>query len=173
MRERGILEIRPGRGGGLFLAQATPVVKPRHTLLNVAGGAAETRDAIEPRETLEHFIAVQAARHRTDDDTVRPRRAMEAMRDSTADWEAFMQANWALHRDIAAICPNGMARAVYLSTLGYLQQSTAPALADSGAETGTAYRRRRMAVHEQLVAAIISGREDALAQIVKEHNSPA
>ena len=173
LRERGILEIRPGRGGGLFLAQATPVVKLRHTLLNVAGGAAETRDAIELRETLEHFIAVQAARHRTDEDTVRLRRAMEAMRDSTADWEAFMQANWALHRDIAAICPNGMARAVYLSTLGYLQQSTAPALADSGAETGMAYRRRRMAVHEQLVAANISGREDALAQIVKEHNTPA
>ncbi|MFJ2620297.1 FadR/GntR family transcriptional regulator [Glutamicibacter sp. NPDC087344] len=173
LRERGLLEIRPGRGGGLFLAQPTPVVKLRHTLLTVADGTTATKDAIELRETLELFIAVQAARHRTDDDTLRLHRSLEAMREVQQDWEAFMQANWALHRDIAAICPNEMARAVYLSTLGYLQQSTAPALVDGSTATGTEYRRRRVAVHERLVEAIISGREAQLADIVLEHNSPA
>lgn len=173
LRERGLLEIRPGRGGGLFLAQPTPVVKLRHTLLTVANGATATQDAIELRETLELYIAVQAARYRTDDDTVQLRRALESMREMQQDWEAFMQSNWALHRDIAAICPNEMARAVYLSTLGYLQQSTAPALVDGSTRTGTEYRRRRVAVHEKLVEAIISGSEADLADIVLEHNSPS
>jgi len=133
LRERGLLEIRPGRGGGLFLAQVTPVVKLRHTLLNVDNGAAATRDAIELRETT----------------------------------------NWALHSNIAAICPNEMARAVYLSTLGYLQQSTAPALDESSPGMSAAYWRQRVEIHEKLVEAIILGREADLAGIVLEHNSPA
>ncbi|MNW56748.1 HTH-type transcriptional regulator LutR [compost metagenome] len=173
LRERGLLEIRPGRGGGLFLAQVTPVVKLRHTLLNVDNGAAATRDAIELRETMEHFIAVQACRYRTDDDTVVLRRAIENMRGTQSDWEAFMQANWALHSNIAAICPNEMARAVYLSTLGYLQQSTAPALDESSPGMSAAYWRQRVEIHEKLVEAIILGREADLAGIVLEHNSPA
>lgn len=173
LRERGLLEIRPGRGGGLFVAQPTPVVKLRHTLLNVASGTAAMNDAIELREALEHFIAVQAARYRTDDDAVQLRRDLDAMREVQDDWEAFMQANWALHRDIASICPNEMARAVYLSTLGYLQQSSAPSLVDGVTRTGTAYRRRRVAVHEKLVDAIVNGREAELSDIVMEHNTPA
>ncbi|UYQ77270.1 FCD domain-containing protein [Glutamicibacter sp. JL.03c] len=172
LRERGMLEIRPGRGGGLFLAQRTPVVQLRHTLLNVASSATATQEAIELREALELFIAVQAARHRTDDDVLRLRRSLQLLREAQHDWEAFMQANWALHRDIAAICPNEMARAVYLSTLGYLQQSSAGALLDENTAAGAGYRRRRVEVHEKLVESIIDARERDLPGIVQEHNSP-
>ena len=33
------------------------------------------------------------------------------------DWSAFMAANWALHERIAAVTPNGLARAVYVGTI--------------------------------------------------------
>ena len=58
LRERGILEIRPGRSGGLFVAEPTPVVRLRHTLLTVHEQPSTVLDAIELRDHLEELIDV-------------------------------------------------------------------------------------------------------------------
>lgn len=173
LRERGLIEIRPGRGGGLFVVEPTPVIRLRHTLLTVGQGATTTSDAIELREALEAFIALQACRYHTDDDIVQLRTDLAAMYGAQDDWEAFMKANWALHRHIAMICPNEMARAVYLSTLGYLQQASSPEITGDTPELISLYRRRRYVVHEELVNAIADGDESSLGTIIAEHNSPA
>ena len=47
LTERGTVEVRPGRGGGLFVAQVSPVVRLRQTLLTVPQGATTVADAIE------------------------------------------------------------------------------------------------------------------------------
>lgn len=172
LRERGLLEIRPGRGGGLFVAEPNPVVRLRHTLLSVGDSVPSVKDAIQLRETLEEFIAIEASRFRNEADIRRLRTDLRAMKASTDDWNSFMQANWKLHEHIAEICPNEMAKAVYRSTLGYLSQAASSRL-DEQSEGMSAYRKGRYQVHEELVEAIANADEQAVRTAVREHNSPA
>ena len=123
LRDRGVLEIRPGRGGGLFVADQSPVVRLRHTLLSVAGEPGTVADAIELRNHLEELVDVGAARCAGEDDIPALRARLDDMA-AAPDWDAFLRANWALHESIAQLCPNTMARAVYVGTLGHLTSST-------------------------------------------------
>jgi len=169
LRDRGVLEIRPGRGGGLFVADRGPVVRLRHTLLSVTEEAGSVADAIELRDCLEALIDTGAARHRSEADIADLRLLLEAMRTAPA-WDAFMRANWALHERIARISPNGMARAVYAATLGHLSAS------ETAVEDGQApasYRAERYRVHADLVGAIADGDEPAVRAAVARHNYPA
>jgi DNA-binding FadR family transcriptional regulator len=168
LRDRGVLEIRPGRGGGLYVADRGPVVRLRHTLLSVKEEAGSVADAIELRDCLEVLIDVGAARHRSDADVADIRDLLRQMRDAP-DWEAFVRGNWALHERIARISPNGMARAVYASTLGHL--SAAESSLDGQAPAD--YSVRRYEVHLDLVDAIASGDEPAVRAAVARHNVTA
>ena len=103
LRERGVLEIRPGRTGGLFVAETSPVLRLRHTLLTVGEQPTAVIDSIELRDHLEELIDVGAARCRTDED-ISELRLLVANMESSADWDGFMRANWALHERIASIC---------------------------------------------------------------------
>lgn len=169
LRERGILEIRPGRSGGLFVARSTPVVRLRHTLLTVHDEPSTVLDAIELRDHLEELVDVGAARCRTATD-VADLRALLAEMEGAGDWDAFMRANWALHARIAEIAPNAMARAVYVGTLGYLS-STASSRFDAEDPAAAAYRAERHGVHARLVDAIAAGDVDAVVAAVAAHNS--
>ncbi|MCM0621416.1 FadR/GntR family transcriptional regulator [Nocardioides bruguierae] len=164
LRDRGILVIRPGRGGGLFVAEAGPVVRLRHTLLAVDEDPTTVVDAIELRDHLELLVASGAARCRTDEDVVALRHLQSRLADADG-WSAFMAANWALHERIAAICPNAMARAVYTSTLGHLTGAGATWSDDERPD----YRLERVAVHDDLVEAIAAGDLDAVAAAVRRH----
>src|ERR671927_288464 len=168
LRDRGVLEIRPGRGGGLFVADRGPVVRLRHTLLSVEEEPGTVADAIELRDHLEVLIDVGAARHRTKRDVADLRRLLQQMR-SAPDWDGFMRANWALHERIAAISPNGMARAVYTSTLGQL--NAASSRVDENDPGAVDYRTGRYQVHVDLVEAIADGDESTLRAAVARHNT--
>ncbi|MFI6181669.1 FadR/GntR family transcriptional regulator [Nonomuraea sp. NPDC051191] len=166
LRDRGVLEIRPGRGGGLFVADPGPVVRLRHTLLGVAEEPGTVADAIELRDHLEELIDVGAARHRTRRDVADLRRLLRRLR-AAPGWDAFVRANWALHERIAAISPNAMARAVYTGTVGHLG-ATSPSPDDAA---GAGYREQRYQVHADLVEAIAAGDENAVRAAVARHNT--
>lgn len=167
LRERGVLEIRPGRGGGLFIAAETPVVRMRHTLLGAAGSDRSVRDAIELREALEEPIALAAARACTPDDAVRLRAAAQQLATTGGDFDQFIARNWQLHELIAQLCPNTMMSAVYVSCLGYLLRSE-HSYDDAGA-VGE-YIAERSAAHVALVEAIISADPARICAAVRAHN---
>lgn len=169
LRDRGVLQIRPGRGGGLFVADRGPVVRLRHTLLDVRDEPETVADAIELRDHLEVLVDIGAARCRTDEDVAELRTLLEGMR-AAPDWDAFMRANWALHERIAAICPNRMAAAVYTGTLGHLNASASSRL-DDDTEASQRYRAERCGAHEDLVEAIAAGDEPAVRAAVARHNT--
>jgi DNA-binding FadR family transcriptional regulator len=165
LRDRGLLEIRQGRGGGLFAVEAGPVVRMRHTLLGVVDNPTTVADAVELREHLELLIDVAAARHRTDRDVSELREMLAAMELAQTD-EEFIRANWALHERIALICPNEMARSVYIGTLGHLATTT-PHIDDKNARD---YRRERLRIHRNLVEAIAAGEASRVRKVVADHN---
>lgn len=166
LRDRGVLVVRPGRNGGLFVAKTTPFVRLRHTLMRFDEDPTTVADAIELRESLEELIAVKAAHHRSDNDVADLKAILEEMR-HTPTWDDFMQLNWALHHRIAEVCPNSMARAVYESTLGFLTGGHA----EQDGEVDATYRQTRQQVHDDLVAAIASGDARATIAAVAAHRA--
>lgn len=167
LRDRGAVRIKPGRGGGLFVAERGPVVRLRHTLLTIDDEPTAVMDAIELRDHLELLIDLAAMRHRTARDIEELRGRLAAMR-AARDWPAFMDGNWKLHERIAVICPNVMARAVYVGTLGHINTSAA-SYAD-GADSA-AYRAERLEVHTELVEAIAGDDEHRLRVAVARHHT--
>jgi len=167
LRERGILDIRPGRGGGLFVAAPSPIVRLRHHLLTVRDAPSDVREAIALREALEELIAVEAARHCSEADAARLAGQLERLERAVRDPERFMRENWALHERIADIGTNTMAAAVYRGTLGYMARASAVSSDDPGEE----HRRRRHRVHAELVHAIVTGDEPAIREAVRRHNA--
>ncbi|MDJ0396430.1 FCD domain-containing protein [Rhodococcus sp. G-MC3] len=168
LSERGTVEVRPGRGGGLFVATVNAVVRLRRTLLTVANGATSVADAIAVRESLEELIALEAARHRTDADIADLEEALAHMESCCSDWTAFMASNWALHERIAAIAPNGLARAVYVGTIRCVAELTVHAESEPQIDAED-YLASRAAVHAELVHAIVDGDEDRTRLAVEAH----
>jgi len=168
LRERGVLEIRPGRSGGLYVADSGPLVQLRHTLLEVDGDVPTVREAIELRDHLEILIDTSAARHRSSTDIDQLRAHLQAMADAEG-WDTFMTANWALHERIAMICPNAMARAVYVGTLGHLTASSVR-YAQNGVPSAS-YRIERLRVHTDLVEAIGAADEVRVRAAVSRHHT--
>lgn len=166
LRDRGVLDVRPGRGGGLFVAETGPVVRLRHTLLGVADDPSALADAVELRDHLEVLVDTAAARHCSDADAADLRDILREM-SAASSWEGFLRANWSLHERIAALCPNVMARAVYVGTLGHLDATT-PSL--DGVDAAT-YRHERHQIHVELVEAIARGDVAAVPAVVARHNA--
>ncbi|MFW3368652.1 FadR/GntR family transcriptional regulator [Rhodococcus qingshengii] len=168
LRDRGVLEIRQGRGGGLFVAEKSPAVRLRHTLLSVTEGASVVADAIELRDHLEILIDTAAARHRSRADIADLGAHLKRM-ESAPDWDTFLRANWALHERIATIVPNDLARSVYIGTLGPLH-GTATEFDNERDAAG--YRTERFHIHVELVDAISAGDVAAVRAAVVRHNTP-
>ncbi|MCD2196903.1 FCD domain-containing protein [Actinomycetospora endophytica] len=165
LADRGVLVVRPGRGGGLFAAEQGPVVRMRRTLLAAANRPTEVADAVELRNQLEELIDLGAARCCGEADAAELRSRLRAM-EVAADWGGFVRATWALHERIAELCPNAMARAVYVATLGHLG-TTSPQLESDDARS---YRGRRLQVHVDLVDAITAGDDAAVRAAVARHH---
>ncbi len=170
LAERGSVEVRPGRGGGLFAAPVSPVVRLRQTLLTVPQGAITVADAIAVREALEELIGLEAARYRTDRDLLDLEGCLDGMRHAGDDLEQFLHANWSMHERIAAITPNELARAMYVGSLRCIEELSASA--DHGtASTPDDYLAERLGVHTELVAAIRLGDEDRVRAAIAAHRA--
>ena len=172
LSERGTVEIRPGRGGGLFVASVSPVVRLRRTLLTVPQGASTISDAIAVREALEEMIDLDAARHRTQEDIADLGACMTVMRECGEDWTAFMASNWALHERIAMITPNDLARGVYVGTIRCVAELPVHPETDEK-DDAAEYLALRIARHAQLVDAIVSGDPALTRDAVEAHRGIA
>lgn len=171
LSDRGTVEIRPGRGGGLFVANPNPIVRLRHTLLTVRKMPTTVADAIAVREALEHLIATDAARHRARQDITALRKLLADLKRAMTSTDRFMRANWALHERIAEITHNHLAKAVYLSTTRCIADLSEHADPDEKSRTED-YLRLRFDLHTELVEAIIAGDVARTATAVERHNAP-
>ncbi|WP_371348632.1 FadR/GntR family transcriptional regulator [Ancylobacter sp. IITR112] len=157
LSDRGVAEVRPGRGGGVYVKSDHPVVRMRRTLLSVTERPGSVFDAIAVRDALEALVDVDAARHRTEQDIADIKALMEELsRALLQGLGPFLDANWRLHGRIAEITPNAMARDFYLSALDFIKEHAASAQHDNPA-TGPGYLQIRLQVHQELVDAIASG----------------
>lgn len=168
--DRGMVEIRPGRGGGVFVAGTGPVVRLRHTLLSVHGEATTLADAIAIREALEPLVVLDATRSRTAAQARALRSQLGRLEAALDDHDAFLRAVWVLHEHIAAATPNEMLRAMYLAMMQVIGEHADRAVSDAELpDEAEGYRAHRLAVHRELVAAIDAGDVERASRAVTAH----
>jgi DNA-binding FadR family transcriptional regulator len=163
LETRGLIEARPGPGGGVFAARAAARVTLAHSVLGLRSDGTTYAELLEVRDALEPLICRQAARHHRAADI----RALEALVDRMAkqqdDPRGFFQTNWRLHRRIARLCHNGPLRTMYLTLLDVLEPIVDRA--EHGAFDGPGHVR----VHRDLVAAIDGGDGPELEAALEHH----
>lgn len=170
LADRGLAEIRPGRGGGLFATAAGPMVKIRHTLLAVTDAPASVAEAVAVREALEVLIDVDAALHRTPADISDMTKLLTKLKAAAAKGTTqFLLANWDLHERIALISPNQTASALYLSMTRFVREHAVAATHDDAPESAAEWLHIRVETHEQLVDAIVAGDPVAARTAVDKH----
>ena len=160
---RGLIEARPGPGGGLFVATSSVRVAIRRNSPQATWGAARYADCLVVRTALEPMVCRDAAAHHDDEDIaaigrivdddgtpLRPARAVlrAELGPAPADRQALPQRAAAQHLPDAPGLPRGRARR------------------DRPARLRRARRRR---AHRELVAAIASGPGDRLEAAIAAH----
>lgn len=165
LQERRRIVLRPGPGGGLFVAATDPVVRLGQTLLTVHGEPLAVAGAIEVREQLEPLVAAHAAQHRTTKDARELKALIAAMKKNIDDRSAFVSLNWDLHTRIAAISPNAVLRSTYVGLYEFVNQMS---LVDPQPRDSI-YLAQRLKVHTELVAAILAGDVAAARHVGEAH----
>lgn len=164
MTSRGIVEARPGPGGGVFVANREGESEARlgHALLGLEATEATLNDCVECRMTIEPAIYRHAAECLGPEDIEALEVLVATMASSLDDQDAFLEANWAFHRRVAAVCDNRLLRATYLALIDILEAGLEEfAFGSHGLDDAE--------VHSELTAAMANGDAQRLARAVKLH----
>ncbi|HEX4291788.1 MAG TPA: FCD domain-containing protein [Trebonia sp.] len=160
LQTRQLIAVRPGPGGGLFVADRPVTVRLAGTVLELNTGEGAVAQATRIRAALEPLLVEDALWHASPADLAALGDHLEPMAAAVAsqDAVAFARADWQLHAQIAAASPSELLRSMYGIVLELIERhalSVRPA--DGTAPPG--YMQERYQLHADLVAAL--GRRDA------------
>ena len=174
LQTRELIMVRPGPGGGLFVADRTPTVRLGHSLLELDAGQATVADAIRIRDALDPLLIEDALWHASPADLAVLRGHLEPMAAAAAsqDAGAFVHANWQLHAQIAAISPNQMLRSLYGALLELIERHTLSVL-PAGDAPLAGYIEERYQLHADLVAALERRDAAEARRLITAHNTQA
>ncbi len=163
LETRGLIEARPGPGGGVFVSGPATRVAMSHGVLGFKSGSTSYEECLEVRDVLEPLIESHAARHHRASDIRELNRIVKGMEAARDDPAAFFKCNWALHRRIAQLCRNGPLRGMYPALIDFLEMSV------DHAEFSGFDGEAIVAVHRDLVKAIDGGEGPQLDAAIQAH----
>jgi DNA-binding FadR family transcriptional regulator len=167
LETRGVVEARPGPGGGIFVARQAVRSAVRfahmHTVLGFPTESTTYRDCLVVRDALEPLICRDAARRHSDSDIATLRAVVALMERHLADPVAYFKCNWELHRRIAALSANTPLCSIYLTLTEGLESMLEHAEIDEF--DGPTY----VAIHRELVEAIAAGPGPRLEAAIAAH----
>ena len=154
MAVRGVVDARPGPGGGVFVA--------RRPLAEMDWTRATLGDCAELRAVLEPAVCTAAAGAATRGDLADLAEIVDEMEAALGDGpHAYLRANWRFHDRVAQLCPNVPMRSVYLTLVDVLARG----LDDFAFDDDEA----AIAVHRELVEAMAAGDAARLDRAVVAH----
>jgi DNA-binding FadR family transcriptional regulator len=160
---RGLIEARPGPGGGVFVARSSVRVAMKRSGMQATWGAARFADCLVIRNALEPSVCRDAATHHTREDIAALHRILDEMERHADDPLAYLGLNWAFHRRIAKLCRNAPLHSIYLTLLDFLED---------GIEAGDLREfdaGEDLDVHRELAAAIDEGPGPRLEAAIERH----
>lgn len=164
LSSRGTIEVRPGIGGGLFVASQTAFVRLGRKMLELSGEPVPVADSLIVRDTLEPLVIRDAAHHATRRDITALRKIMAEMEVADLDPGRYLQINWKLHRRMVEISPNLVLQHMYLGLMDFVSNHVhrVTAVASLAGQAG-------VKVHHQIVDVIESGDLSLVDSLVEAH----
>ena len=165
LRDRGLVVVKPGPGGGVFVASRPPQVRLGALDLWFTGTGTDPLDLFEARMYLEDILTRVAVERAGPSDIRDMEWALEGMRSATAPRD-FLDANLRLHLAIA--------RAARVPVLAGLYETIAAIIGSTTtrvellAEHEEMYRHS-IELHVEMVAAIREGDREALDKCMGLH----
>lgn len=168
LETRGLIEARPGPGGGMFVASPSTRVRLNHLILGFKVDDAPFTDCLAVRNALEPLVCREAAAHCRPADAKALRGIVARMQKQTDKPRAFLRLNWDLHRRMAKMSTNAPLKTLYLTLLDFVDEGLDDVTGDEFFDaTGN------LVVHEELVEAVIDGDPKRLAKAIEKHTPMA
>jgi len=169
LADAGVLEVRRGPGGGMFVASdVVPVELVRRRSSDRLG---EVAPVLEARRLIEPGVAMLAAQRATGEDLAALERSIEAMRAIVSrgyrpdDEERFLQLDMQFHLALARASGNPTVETLMRTLLRQLEIARDMAMHLPLVPDWT------IAIHERTVAAVAAGDLDEVAAVMDEHLS--
>jgi DNA-binding FadR family transcriptional regulator len=153
---RGLVAVRPGPGGGVFVARGSAQMALSHSTLRFKRGSGGFSEALEVRDALDPLICREAARHHGAADVAALGRILGQMERHVDDPREYLRLNYRLHRRIAKLSANAALHGIYLMLLDSMEKSLETAAVDDFDTAG------HLADHRELIAAIGAGEGERL-----------
>jgi DNA-binding FadR family transcriptional regulator len=161
---RGLVDARPGPGGGLFVAAPESRLNHGPMILGFAWADATMADYHEVRSALEPIIVRHAARTRTRADIAALTAILDRMEHHLEDSPSYASDNTALHLRIAKLTPNVPLRSTYVTLIDFFQHNV------EATDLPPAVNARNLEVHRRLVDAIARGEGPWVEEAMHEHD---
>lgn len=168
LETRGLIEARPGPGGGMFVASPSSRVRLNHLILGFKVDDAPFTDCLAVRNALEPLVCREAAVHCRPADAKALRQIVARMQKQTGNAKAFLRLNWDLHRRMAKMCANAPLKTLYLTLLDFVDEGLDDVTGDEFFDA-----EKNLAVHEELVEAVIDGNPKRLQKAIERHTPMA
>jgi DNA-binding FadR family transcriptional regulator len=165
LRDRDLVVVRPGPGGGVFVASLPPQVRLGALDLWFTGSGTDPRDLFEARTHLEDILTSVALDRAGPADLRDMEWAVEEMRGATEP-RAYLEANLRLHQAIARAARIPVLAGMYEAIAAIIAGTLARAELLAGHEEMYA---RNVEVHAEIVAAIRERDREALAKLMDLH----
>jgi DNA-binding FadR family transcriptional regulator len=165
LETRGLVEARPGPGGGVFVASPEARMRSGPMFVGFDWAGASRADYHEVRRALEPVIYQHAARHRTGAGVRALRSVLASMSAHLDEPGGYARYHAAFHRRVASMSPNAPLRSVYVTLLDFFENDLATADPPGAAHPAD------VDVHRQLADAIEQGEGPELGSAIGRHDS--
>ncbi|NMH99509.1 FadR/GntR family transcriptional regulator [Pseudonocardia acidicola] len=165
LRDRGLVVVKPGPGGGVFVASQPPQVRLGALDLWFSGTGTDPLDLFEARTHLEDVLASVAVDRAGPTDVRDMEWALEEMR-GAADARAYLDANLRLHLAIARAARIPVLTGMYEAIAAIIQGTLTRAELLPGHEE---IYSGNVDVHAEIVAAIRDRNREALTKLMTLH----
>jgi GntR family transcriptional regulator, transcriptional repressor for pyruvate dehydrogenase complex len=163
---RGLVEARPGPGGGVFAASPASRRRGGPVIMASEWAGAGLDDYLEVRAALEPPIYGHAMRYRTEADIRALRAIVASMAAHLDNPRAWARHNTAFHRRVARLSPNVPLRSFYVTLLDFYEQDLVEAQGMPEVLTPA-----HAGVHQLLVDAIEARDPAVLAAAARNHDT--
>lgn len=168
LETRGLIEARPGPGGGIFVASPSSRVRLNLLVLGFQVNDAPFTDCLAVRNALEPLVCRGASEHCKAADAKALRAIVSRMQKQTDNQKEFLRLNWDLHRRIAKMGTNAPLKTLYLTLLDFVDDGFDQVPGDQVFDA-----EKNLRVHEELVEAVIDGDRKRLAKAIERHRPMA
>lgn len=170
LETRGLIELRRGPQGGVFVAPASIFLRLSNIFLGFRKNSQSIQSCLAVRDQLEVLTAVEAAKMAPSrPDSVREMYSLfEKMAETIDEPTVTLKWNWELHRCISRMGANKILSGIYMTLLDYIEQElevVAPA-------TQSDRPQRILKMHRDIVDAIASGDVERAAAAARMHPLP-